>query len=385
MLEGGHDRFPAAQVAQQVRHGHAPIGVQQAARGQRARGIGQFGLRTRQPAEGTGERGKRRRAASGPDQVASPVERFAFECRRDAFVDPGGHVAAREAPDQRVRELVGEDAIEFLLLLQGPPHRDADGSVVGPGRPARRTRDVPEFFGRVEHDRNRVGRKTIQRVAHAPIRAVECLEGARCKAGLLRSFEGHREVVPDGEAQAIGDRGPACAGRPVLRRRRERCASEREKEGREGRPHNRIILTVVSWLSTFTRFRPGRTPLVGPVALLVADWSRPQRGSAPMFDSPVLERLSVVHPAFPTLVYLPAGLLLFWRSAAGPLGPWITLLLYAAGLLAWSLLEYGAHRGSFHHEPQNEGQLAFGYLVHGVHHAYPDDSRRWMMPLAVTI
>ena len=141
----------------------------------------------------------------------------------------------------------------------------------------------------------------------------------------------------------------------------------------------------MSWLSTFTRFRPGRTPLVGPVALLVADWSRPQRGSAPMFDSPLLERLSVVHPSFPTAVYLPVGLFLLWRSASGSAGLFGSVLLYGGGLVVWSLLEYGAHRGSFHHEPQNEGQVAFGYLVHGVHHAFPDDSRRWMMPLAVTI
>ncbi len=59
--------------------------------------------------------------------------------------------------------------------------------------------------------------------------------------------------------------------------------------------------------------------------------------------------------------------------------------MYTSGLLAWTLLEYVAHRGSFHHEPKTQGQLAFAYLVHGVHHAYPDDSRRWMMPLAVSI
>jgi sterol desaturase/sphingolipid hydroxylase (fatty acid hydroxylase superfamily) len=58
---------------------------------------------------------------------------------------------------------------------------------------------------------------------------------------------------------------------------------------------------------------------------------------------------------------------------------------YLAGLFAWSLLEYGAHRGSFHHEPTTRWQVAYAYLVHGVHHAYPDDSRRWMMPLVVTI
>jgi dihydroceramide fatty acyl 2-hydroxylase len=104
-----------------------------------------------------------------------------------------------------------------------------------------------------------------------------------------------------------------------------------------------------------------------------------------MFDEPLLERLSVVHPAFPTAVYLPAGLFLLWLSVAGPIGIVNSAPLYLAGLLVWSLLEYGAHRGSFHHEPNSQSQLAVAYLVHGVHHAYPDDSRRWMMPLAVTI
>src|SRR6185295_5474704 len=27
----------------------------------------------------------------------------------------------------------------------------------------------------------------------------------------------------------------------------------------------------------------------------------------------------------------------------------------------------------------------YGYLVHGVHHAYPDDSRRWMIPVIASI
>ena len=159
-----------------------------------------------------------------------------------------------------------------------------------------------------------------------------------------------------------------------------------DQEGRQGRPHSRIILTEVSWASTFKRFRPGRVPLVGRVGLLVADWSQPQKGFAPMFDAPLLERLSVVHPAVPTAVYGPAGAYFLWQSATSDtVGTRAAVALYLAGLLAWSLLEYVMHRISFHHEPRTGGQLAFAYLVHGVHHAYPDDSRRWMMPIAVTI
>jgi sterol desaturase/sphingolipid hydroxylase (fatty acid hydroxylase superfamily) len=142
----------------------------------------------------------------------------------------------------------------------------------------------------------------------------------------------------------------------------------------------------VSWSSTFTRFRPGRVPILGRIGLLVNDWSRPRKGEqGPMFDSELLERISVVHPAFPTAVFLPAGLYLGWQSVQSGFGTGSTVLLYLVGLVVWSLLEYVAHRGSFHHEPQSEGQLAVAYLVHGVHHAYPDDSRRWMMPLAVSI
>ncbi len=61
------------------------------------------------------------------------------------------------------------------------------------------------------------------------------------------------------------------------------------------------------------------------------------------------------------------------------------VLVYAAGLLTWTLVEYLMHRFSFHHTPASARQVAFGYLVHGVHHAYPDDARRWVMPLMVTL
>lgn len=142
-----------------------------------------------------------------------------------------------------------------------------------------------------------------------------------------------------------------------------------------------------SWVTTFARFRPGSVPLVGPVIVRVSDWSKPQPGSAPMFDHPpLLERFSVAHPAFPFAVYMPVGVWLAWHAwYSGAFSAIAVAGAYLAGLFAWSLLEYGAHRGTFHHAPTTEGQVAYGYLVHGVHHAYPDDSRRWVMPLIVTL
>jgi dihydroceramide fatty acyl 2-hydroxylase len=141
----------------------------------------------------------------------------------------------------------------------------------------------------------------------------------------------------------------------------------------------------VSWASTFARFQPGRIPLIGPIVVTVADWSRPQPGWAIMFDEqPLLERLSIARPVVPALVYTPLGFYLLWRSVHAGLPLWLTLAGYVGGWLIWSLVEYLSHRFSFHHEPRTDGELAYGYIVHGSHHAYPEDSRHWMIPFVVT-
>jgi sterol desaturase/sphingolipid hydroxylase (fatty acid hydroxylase superfamily) len=126
-------------------------------------------------------------------------------------------------------------------------------------------------------------------------------------------------------------------------------------------------------------------PLIGPIVVRVADWSKPQAGRAPMFDMAWLERLTIAHPFWPAAIYGPAGLWTMWRAGQTDLSGGALAASYLAGLLIWSLVEYLTHRVSFHHVPQSEGQVAYGYVVHGVHHAYPDDSRRWMLPIAVTL
>jgi len=141
---------------------------------------------------------------------------------------------------------------------------------------------------------------------------------------------------------------------------------------------------TMNWITTFTRFSPGPTPF-GPVDVRVEDWSRPRAGQAPMFDHPILERVTCGHPGFPLAVYFPAGLWLVWHAWRGGMSTSTVAAVYLGGLLAWTLLEYVTHRISFHHVPTTSGQVAYGYLVHGVHHAYPDDSRRWVIPIAFSL
>jgi len=140
-----------------------------------------------------------------------------------------------------------------------------------------------------------------------------------------------------------------------------------------------------AWSKTFDRFPTGSVTIAGPIAVQLHDWGRPQEGAPRVFGDSFLERLTFAHPRSIFPVYLPGGIALLWLGARWGLSIAASVALYGAGLGLWSLLEYVIHRFSFHLTPRTRLQVAFGYLVHGVHHAFPDDARRWVMPLVVTI
>lgn len=139
------------------------------------------------------------------------------------------------------------------------------------------------------------------------------------------------------------------------------------------------------WVGTFAKFEAGPVTLVGPVKVVLADWSKPQPGPGPMVEPGALDRLTRSHPLLPFAVYAPGGIWLLWQSLLDGFHPAAVAIAYGLGLLGWSLFEYLAHRVSFHREPATAGAVVYGYLVHGVHHAYPDDPRRWVMPIWVTL
>jgi sterol desaturase/sphingolipid hydroxylase (fatty acid hydroxylase superfamily) len=147
-----------------------------------------------------------------------------------------------------------------------------------------------------------------------------------------------------------------------------------------------MIFPIMSmWSTTFRRFADGQVPVVSGITVAVHDWARPRAGESRMFEQELLERATLAHPVWPVALYGPGAAALVWY-AGGAGVPWRALAGgYAAGVLIWSLVEYLLHRFSFHHVPSTRLEVALGYLVHGVHHAYPDDSRRWVMPVVVTV
>jgi sterol desaturase/sphingolipid hydroxylase (fatty acid hydroxylase superfamily) len=108
-----------------------------------------------------------------------------------------------------------------------------------------------------------------------------------------------------------------------------------------------------------------------------------------MFRVEWIERyLSRVRPWQVMAVWTPVSLWFLaeglWR---GELGPGRVAALFLLGVLAWTLLEYLLHRWVFHFEPRPGHELEedLSFLVHGVHHDYPYDPDRLVMPPAVSL
>lgn len=111
-----------------------------------------------------------------------------------------------------------------------------------------------------------------------------------------------------------------------------------------------------------------------------------QRGSARMFRSDFVERFSRVHPATPAVLFLPVfALALFWSVAREGTPPARALALVVLGYLIWTLFEYWFHRLFFHLRVRGPRTDRVYFLVHGVHHDYPWDASRLVMPPAVSI
>ena len=105
-----------------------------------------------------------------------------------------------------------------------------------------------------------------------------------------------------------------------------------------------------------------------------------------MFKSDFVEFFSRVHPATPLVLYLPLIIAsLYFAFSYGRLSILPIAEFFALGLIVWTLLEYIIHRYAFHYEPTTRIGKQFHFIVHGVHHDYPNDAKRLVMPPAVSV
>lgn len=103
-----------------------------------------------------------------------------------------------------------------------------------------------------------------------------------------------------------------------------------------------------------------------------------------LFKNPVLEYFSHIHPSTPIIVYVPVALVMSYFGFRDT-GFIYGVFSIATGILLWSLTEYIIHRWAFHYEPKTETGKKVHFLVHGIHHDYPRDATRLVMPLLVSL
>jgi sterol desaturase/sphingolipid hydroxylase (fatty acid hydroxylase superfamily) len=104
-----------------------------------------------------------------------------------------------------------------------------------------------------------------------------------------------------------------------------------------------------------------------------------------MFESDFFEFFSHIHPWQPPAIFLPViGWALYRGVSVGTEA--LTLIgLYFLGVLNWSLMEYWLHRKMFHYEAKSKFGKRFFWLLHGVHHDWPNDKLRLVFPPAISI
>lgn len=110
------------------------------------------------------------------------------------------------------------------------------------------------------------------------------------------------------------------------------------------------------------------------------------QGSARMFESDFIERFSRVHPATPVVVFGPVVVLALYLSVAkfgfSVLGAAAAALV---GYVGWMFSEYWLHRRVFHLKVVGPKTKRAYFLIHGVHHDYPWDLSRLVIPPGASI
>ncbi len=105
-----------------------------------------------------------------------------------------------------------------------------------------------------------------------------------------------------------------------------------------------------------------------------------------MFKSDFFEAFSKVHFTVPLYIYLPIIFYFLYRSIWSFELQFLSIIsLIIIGLFIWTLTEYTLHRFIFHFQPKSKFGQRLHFIFHGVHHDYPNDSKRLVMPPSVSL
>ncbi len=110
-----------------------------------------------------------------------------------------------------------------------------------------------------------------------------------------------------------------------------------------------------------------------------------QSESVRMFKSDFLEKFTHVHPSVPLILYVPLIGFMLWLTWRRDIGVAPAAGLFALGVFLWTFTEYVMHRFIFHWQPNTSWGRRLHFTIHGVHHDYPNDGSRLVMPPGLSV
>jgi sterol desaturase/sphingolipid hydroxylase (fatty acid hydroxylase superfamily) len=107
--------------------------------------------------------------------------------------------------------------------------------------------------------------------------------------------------------------------------------------------------------------------------------------SIQLFKSNWMNALSKVHYTVPLFIFIPVILFTSYLSISKGVGAGLFIVYFVFGLLVWTITEYLLHRYIFHYHPVSEWGKRVHFIFHGIHHDYPRDKMRLVMPPSASI
>jgi sterol desaturase/sphingolipid hydroxylase (fatty acid hydroxylase superfamily) len=105
-----------------------------------------------------------------------------------------------------------------------------------------------------------------------------------------------------------------------------------------------------------------------------------------MFENEFIDLFSRTHFMTVPILYVPACIVLLWYGyATHGVGVWASVAFAFGGFAFWTLMEYWLHRTLFHWIPAAKWGERFHFFLHGVHHNWPHDKYRLVMPPTVSM
>ena len=107
--------------------------------------------------------------------------------------------------------------------------------------------------------------------------------------------------------------------------------------------------------------------------------------SIKLFQNNWMNSLSKVHFTVPLYIFIPIILFFCYKAFSNGISTASFAAYYLGGLLVWTVTEYFLHRFVFHYHPNSEFGKKIHFIFHGVHHDYPRDKKRLVMPPSASI